>query len=165
MDEAKMAEGAVRAILGYLPKAWDWMIAKIKGRKRYSNEELKALASILFIDDEKFEYIDLIRNAGWNATQIFELQSTDNDHVKRADVIFLDYKGVGKILAPSEEGIGLLRALKQKFPDKPIIFYSAHAGFSLGDKFDLADDWLSKGADPHVYIQKIEEHVRKKYSV
>jgi hypothetical protein len=55
----------------------------------------------------------------------------------------------------------LLKAIQTKYPKKIIIFYSAHAGFSLGDEFHSADDWLLKHSDPYVYLQKIEENARK----
>lgn len=158
MDETKLAEGVTRGLIGALIehlKFW-------KTKKEPSEEDLKKKINVLFIDDEKFEYIDRIRTAGWNVSQIEDLDNLDDERVKRADIIFLDYKGVGGKLSPTDEGIGLLKALKNKYPNKPVIFYSAHAGFSLSDEFNAADDWLAKNADPIVYIQKIEEFARKK---
>lgn len=161
MDESKVAEGFFRAIMGIIPGIFTWLKNKSFGRKKYSDDEIKKITRVLFIDDEKFGYIDRIKEAGWSVSQIFDLNNLDEECVRQADIVFLDYKGVGRSLSQSEEGIGLLKALKKKYPAKPIILYSAHAGFNLGDEFDLADDWLPKNADTYVYIQKIEEFAQK----
>jgi hypothetical protein len=143
-----------------------WLWGKIARRRKepkkepLSEADLKARVQILFIDDEQFEYIDTIRNAGWNVQQMEDIANLDDERLRRAHIIFLDYKGVGQHLSP-REGIGLLKAIQTKYPKKIIIFYSAHAGFSLGDEFHSADDWLLKHFDPYVYLQKIEENARK----
>jgi two-component SAPR family response regulator len=126
-------------------------------------EDIKKHTKILFIDDEDFEYATVLMSAGWNISQIKEVEDLDADIVKRADIIFLDYLGVGNILTPQEKGLGLLDAIKKKFPDKIVIFFSAHTGFGLDKKLKLADDWVAKSSDAIVYIQKIEEWSRKIY--
>ncbi len=159
MDEAKIYEGFFRA---FLTQAGDW-ISKLFSRKKkdFSNDEIKALTNILFVDDEEFPHINRIREAGWNVQHVPDISNLDDEHLKRADIIFLDYVGVGRHLSPTQQGIGLLKAIKHKYQEKIIIFYSAHTGFTLGDEFDEADDWLLKHSDPYVYLQKIEENARK----
>jgi hypothetical protein len=163
-DESKIAEGATRALLSVIPEFFSWLKNIGKRKKKKTEQDIKRMTNILFIDDNKFEYIDVIRGAGWNVHQIFDLSSFDDEQVKMADIIFLDYMGVGKSLAPAQEGIGLLKGLKRKYPDKPVIFYSAHAGFSLGDEFKAADDWLPKNADTFIYLEKIEEFAKRIHS-
>src|SRR3989344_1680888 len=147
-DETKIAEGITRAILGLIPNFLHWLKRKrVNNSLALTDEEIKRATNILFIDDEKFEYIDRIRDAGWNVHQLYDINNLDDEQIKKADIIFLDYKGVGRVLSPSQQGIGLLKGLKKKYSDKPVIFYSAHAAFSLGDEFKIADDWLPKNAD------------------
>lgn len=163
MDEEKIAEGATRGAIRGLGDLWDkWKNRKIITVEPKKDVDFKKGTKILFIDDEEFEYIDLVREAGWNASQIHDIKNPDDETVKSADIIFLDYIGVGQSLAPTNQGLGLLKFLKDKYPEKTIIFYSAHAGFTLGDEFNIADDWLYKGADAIVFLQKIEEHARKR---
>jgi DNA-binding NtrC family response regulator len=126
-----------------------------------SQTELKDKTYILFVDDEQFDYIERIRAAGWNAHQVTDIENLDDEHLKRTHIVFLDYVGVGKKLAPNQQGIGLLKAIKQKYPQKIVIFYSGHAGFTLGHEFRAADDWMPKNADPYVFLQKIEENAQK----
>jgi len=163
MDEAKLAEGVTNALIGHVKDFVKWIFSafKSKNKRPPSQDELKALINVLFIDDEDFNYIDRIKEAGWNVNQIRDLTSLEDDHLKRSHIIFLDYVGVGKSLAPSEQGIGLLKAIKLKYPEKIIIFYSGHAGFSLGQEFHMADDWMPKNSDPYIFLQKIEENAGK----
>ncbi len=159
MDESKLAEGVTRAIITSTIEG----VKNLFKRKPKTSKgnELKDKTSILFVDDEPFDYIERIRAAGWNAHQVSDIENLDDDHLKRAHIVFLDYVGVGKKLAPTQQGIGLLKAIKQKYPQKILIFYSGHAGFTLGHEFKAADDWMPKNADPYVFLQKIEENAQK----
>jgi hypothetical protein len=166
MDEAKLAEGATRGILSFLKDIFIslWHLVKNPKKKKdfpLSDSDVKEKVNILFIDDEPFEYVDRIKDAGWNVNQIGDISNLDDEHLKRAHIVFLDYVGVGNNLSPKEQGIGLLKAIKNKYPNKIIIFYSGHAGFSLGQEFRIANDWMPKNSDPYVFLQKIEENAQK----
>ncbi len=124
-------------------------------------ENIKKRTRILFIDDEDFEYGEVLTAAGWNFSQIKEVYDLDAENIKCADIIFLDHLGVGNVLTPQENGLGLLDAIKKKYPKKIVIFCSAHTGFGLDKKLQLADDWVPKSSDAIVYIQKIEEWSKK----
>ena len=119
---------------------------------------MKKRTQILFIDDELFDsLLDNIRQAGWSVKQTRDISNLDSEDLRNSDIIFVDYKGVGRALTPTEEGIGLIKALKNKYPRKHLIFYSGYAGFIPGDKIhDIADGWISKNSDPYVYIERIE---------
>lgn len=162
MNEAEIAEGVTRGVLSTAGK-WISNLFKKKSKKepKLTISYLKEKINILFIDDELFEYLDIIRDVGWNTTQIFDLKSFNDEHLKRAHIIFLDYVGVGKILTPTLQGIGILKEIKRLYPNKIVIFYSGHAGFNLGDEFKKADDWMPKNSDPYVFLQKIEENAQK----
>ena len=142
---------------------FNWLIRWLKKRK-FRNIDLQYIkenAHVLFIDDKSFDIIDRIREAGWMVDSVKDIKSTDDDKVKRSHVIFVDFKGVGKYLSPSEEGIGLVKNLKKKYPHKRIGFYSAHTEFSLADKYwEIADFILPKNSEPYVFIEKIEENAR-----
>ena len=57
----------------------------------------KKTARILFIDNESLrDKIRGIKNAGWeNVTQIRDVENIDSLEIRNADVIFVDYKGIG----------------------------------------------------------------------
>lgn len=147
-----------------LDKAGDWVKNRFQ-KKEYSIEEIKKSAKILFIDDEdSSSKLSVIRNAGWNVNQINEVTNFDSEDIKSADIIFMDYVGVGKILTPKEEGIGLLKSIKKRYPNKFIIFYSGYAGYIPGNEVhSIADAWINKHDDSFVYIDQIEAAAKKIY--
>jgi hypothetical protein len=92
-----------------MDRAGKWFKQRSK-KKQPSVEELKKQTQILFIDDESFEQrLYAIRDAGWAVRQINDVSNLDCEEIRISNIIFMDYKGVGKIMTPSEEGIGLLK--------------------------------------------------------
>lgn len=90
-------------------------------------KELKKYCRILFIDDDRdFKTIKIIEEDGWTHTShIFDVKKLDDNDIRLAHIICLDIQGVGKELDFHKEGLGLLRALKEKYPYTAIIAYSA----------------------------------------
>lgn len=115
---------------------------------------LKTKTKILFIDDVNFKNIANLKNSGWNVSRIKDVTNLDDENVRTADIIFIDFKGVGRRVS-DEQGIGLVKALKSRYGDKKwLIFYSAH-DVSL-DVFDIgADDFLTKNSQVYEMEQKI----------
>lgn len=151
----------IKATPQMLISAWKFIF----GKKPLSIEEIKKRTQVLFVDDDSFEYIlSNIRLACWNVKQINDISNMDSEEIKNADIIFMDYKGVGEKLTPHDEGIGLMKALKRKYPDKHIIFYSGYAGIIPGHEVhDIADGWIPKNSDAYVYIEHIELAAKKIY--
>lgn len=119
---------------------------------------LKVKTKVLFIDDEKFKKIANLKKAGWNVIQKSRLDNLDDDSVLSSHVIFVDYKGVGS--RDSEEGIGLLKALKKRYGDqKWLILYSAHE-LSLNVYGIGANSYLAKNSTEYEIEQKIIEGAR-----
>jgi len=149
----------IKALLSVgLDRVAKWMSNQFS-KPLLSAEELKKKTHVLFVDDEPVgSLVENIQNAGWTAKQVYDVENLDCPDVKNADIIFMDYKNVGIKLTPSEEGIGLMKALKRKYPEKHIIFYSGYAGTIPGQTFyGVADDWIIKSADTYEYIDRIEK--------
>ena len=115
----------------------------------------------MFIDDNYTEYriISILKKAGWvNTKAIKDVTDLDDSKVLEADIIFVDINGVGTTLF-KDQGLGLASALKQKFPSKKIILYSAE---TTGDRFHKAlkevDSCLPKNAEPFQFINLIESY-------
>ncbi|MDY0194202.1 MAG: hypothetical protein RBR93_11875 [Aliarcobacter butzleri] len=129
-----------------------------KGIKYKSIEVAQKKINILFIDDQKFKVVDILKTSGWINTKITkDISSLDSADVQNTDIFFVDIQGVGKKLDFQDEGLGLADALKRKYPTKKIVIYSAE---NSGDRFHRAlknaDDSLSKNADPYEFQQIIE---------
>ncbi len=120
--------------------------------------DIKRRLRILFIDDEKFGVIQILKNMGWqNIKYMKDVKRVDCEEVIWADFIFVDINGVGSKLF-SKQGLGLGANIKKSYPAKKVIIYSAE---SIGDRFDddlrAVDDCLSKNAEPMQFNNLIEE--------
>jgi len=116
---------------------------------------------ILFIDDNHsdFKMVSILKKAGWvNTKAIKDLTDLDDGKVWEASIIFVDINGVGAQMF-EDQGLGLAAALKEKYPNKTIILYSANPS---GDRFDKklkkVDDSLHKNAEPYEFISMIQQY-------
>lgn len=124
-----------------------------------NEDRLKLIIKILFVDDNHTEYkmVSILKRAGWiNTKAIKDITDLDNNIVVESDIIFVDINGVG-ITMFEDQGLGLATALKNKYPKKKIVIYSAE---TLGNRFHKAlrqvDDCLSKNAEPYQFIDLVE---------
>lgn len=119
----------------------------------------KSEVSILFIDDDvKFRVVSILKGHGWTTTRIIkDINSLEQSEVVAADIFFVDIQGVGKILQFKDEGLGLVVALKKRYPNKRVVIYSAESGLNaFHPAFKAADDRISKDADPYEFIEVVE---------
>lgn len=139
-------------------KAIHGLLVFLKFKKNYNKHNVH----ILFIDDEEFPIIENLKEAGWSVEKIDDLKNIEDDCVMRSQIIFVDYKRVGRFLSRKEEGIGIIKALKGKYKkSKRIILYSGHNRFTLGHDIKAADNYLPKNADSYEFIQMIESEMKK----
>lgn len=137
--------------------------------KERSIEEIMSICKILFIDDKAFPLIDILKTAGWkNTKRIKDADSLEQIEIKESHILIVDIQGIGKKLKFKDEGLGLIIALKDKYPNKKIIVYSAedqgkiqafHAGI------DAADKRLSKNSDPYQFQIVIESFAKESFSL
>jgi DNA-binding NtrC family response regulator len=151
--------GAV--VLGWLVQWW-W--SKKPAEQAFVEKKTKDNVRILFIDDDvRFKVVKILKDSGWVHTKLIKDVTTlsDNDLVD-ASIVFVDVQGVGKLLHFQEEGLGLASAIKNKYPDKKLIIYSAE---TKGDRFHEAlrgaDSFLPKNADPYEFQQTLESFVEE----
>lgn len=138
--------------------AKDGNIEDKTAKKKYSQEELKVITNILFIDDESFKIVSILRKSeGWiNTKSIKDIQSLSAPDIKWAHIIFVDVNGVGSALF-NNQGLGVAQELKKRYPEKRVVLYSAeskHDAFS--EAWDVVDARLPKNADPIMFITKVE---------
>ena len=139
-------------------KAVERFLLLIRFKKKYNKHN----THILFIDDEEFPILENLRDAGWSVVRLEDLKNIDDDNVIRSQIIFVDYKNVGKHLSKREEGIGLIKALKVKYKKKKrVILYSGHNRFNLGHDIKAADNFLSKNSESYEFIQMIESELKE----
>lgn len=131
-------------------------------------DEIKTVCNILFIDDRKFPVVDILKEAGWaNTRSVKDLESLDQKEIKESHIVFSDIHGVGKKLKFSEEGYGLVKAIKEKYPTKKLIVYSAEEDKKIEafhPSINLADNRLSKSADPYEFQVLVEKYAKESFS-
>jgi hypothetical protein len=126
-----------------------------KSLDSYKNE-----THILFIDDDvRFKVAKILTKSGWVHTKLVKDAITlDDQDIILADILFIDVQGVGVSLGFSDEGLGLALAIKEKYPHKKVVIYSAE---TKGDRFHAAlrkaDSFLSKNADPYEFQKIVED--------
>ena len=132
-----------------------------------SIDELKGHCRILFIDDQDFSVPQILVASGWKRTKrIADVESLSCPEVADAHVVFVDIADVGVRLEFSDQGLGLVSALKEKYPEKKVVVYSAQ---TVGDRFHRglsdADERLAKNADPFEFETLVERFAKEMWSV
>ncbi len=121
----------------------------------------KSTIRILFIDDEKFENVSVLKNAGWmNTKSIKDIKRIDSPEIQNSDVIFVDINGVGTALFPKEQGLGVAAQIKKQFPKKYVVVYSAQPQ-QLHSSFSHVDAILPKNAEPYEYLSVLETYLEQ----
>jgi len=122
----------------------------------------KSSVNILFVDDENFPVVAKLQKAGWSVKKVKDIKNIQDDDIQRAQIIFVDFKGVGKYLSETDQGIGIIKAIKNTYgSSKRLILYSAYNRFSLDLDLQAADNVLPKNSDVYEFITMIESEMKK----
>lgn len=123
-------------------------------------ESHKLSKHILFIDDDtKFKVVTILKKSGWIHTKsVKDIDSYDSKEVIETDIFFVDIQGVGILLSCKDGGLGLAMNLKNKYPQKKVVIYSAETkGERFHEALRIADSFLPKDAEPYQFQQLVEE--------
>lgn len=116
----------------------------------------------MFVADT--EWVENLKKANYHVTRIKDITDPSQHEVKRSHIIFVDYRGVGKNLASKDEGLGLIRILKETYGKKKrIILYTAapYKPEEVSDAMKYADAILPKNSDQYLFIKMIESELKK----
>lgn len=130
-------------------------------------ESKKDKIGILFIDDDKnFNVVKILKDSNWKRTKsVTDIKSLDVNQVRESEIIFVDINGVGQILNLKYEGLDLALMLKQKYPEKKIVIYSANkTSYSFHEAWDLIDGRLEKNALPYQFQNMVENFSLEYYN-
>ena len=118
----------------------------------------KSAVSILFVDDDvKFQVVNILKRNGWTNTRIIkDVVSLEQPEVAAANIFFVDIQGVGISLGFKDQGLGLVIALRRKYPTKKIVIYSAENANAFHAAFGQANERISKDADPYEFMEAVD---------
>ncbi len=96
-----------------------------------SFSDIQHIAKILFIDDKDRQIVTTLRRNNFDVRKIDDVTSVTTDpDVLWANMIFVDYKDVGKKLFGKKEGLGLASELRRVFGNKKrYVIYSSVQDF------------------------------------
>ena len=124
-------------------------------------EQLKNSVNILFVDNEVFNLTtELKEKEGWRRLSVVpDISSLSQKELIDAHILCIDIQGVGMELGFNDEGLGLIVAIHEKYPEKKIIMYSAEAQGQI-DAFHpaegIVDERLRKSANRYQFETTIE---------
>jgi CheY-like chemotaxis protein len=127
--------------------------------------EIKKRARLLVIDDADFAYQILFERDGYTIEKWADVTDLPKLESGFYDVILLDLQGVGREQSV-EQGLGVLRHVRQVAPAQLIIAYSS-ADWSLKyqEFFDLADAVLAKSADYVDFKRTVDQLLQQRFSL
>lgn len=126
--------------------------------------ELKDLTRILFIDDQETDLVPALIKEGWRVKYMDDLDSYNNTDLVDSQIVCVDIKDVGIKLNKPDEGLGLVKDIKAKYPEKKVILYSSVPNHDIfDDAIDLVDKKLFKDGQVHPFDAAITELSYKSY--
>lgn len=131
-------------------------------KKSYTKDNV----SILFIDDLDMPVVESLKKANYKVKKIKDLKDIDDAEVKNAQVIFIDFDGVGKFVSPQHQGAGLVKELKIKYKSsKYVVLYTAQPTMptdtTMNSLFTIADARMRKDSDVTDFTEQIREALKK----
>jgi len=128
-------------------------------RKPKRFDDIQKTAKILFIDDKDCQIVINLKRNNFDVKKIDDVSSPATDvDVQWSNIIFIDYKDVGKKLFGKKEGLGLINELKRVYGNKKrYVIYSTVQDFE-----GLVDfPYIRKNATYDEYISLITTEVTK----
>lgn len=128
---------------------------------------MKSRSKVLFIDDDKnFNVVKILKESGWRHTKnIPDVKNIDIPIVKDSQILFVDINGVGKLLNLPYEGLDLSLMIKQRYPEKRVVIYSANRTTNaFHQAWDICDFRLEKNALPNQFQNLVEKYSIELYN-
>lgn len=143
--------------MGFFSREYEW--------PPLSLEEIKKRARLVVIDNEEFPYLPLFRRDEYQIEHWPDVKDLPRLEENYFDIILLDIRGVGRDQTV-DEGLGILRHLRQVSPAQIIIVYSSSSyPLSFQDALRQADAVLAKGVDYIDFKRKVDDLLRERFSL
>lgn len=141
----------------------NYQISDLNGEqilKEITLSKLKREVDILIIDDEDFPLLDDLEKHEFNIE--YKQDITTLKDVEPYPIVLCDIHGVGKFLGSDKEGAYLVSQIKEKYPSKIVISYTADTTAPSVQKYlHYADNVMSKGTSIEDWAELLTESVKK----
>ena len=122
----------------------------------------KKSVKILFIDDEGYD-TELLQNLGYLDIQKMYKYDKDNrmDDLEKYDIIFCDINGIAKDLDSVYQGAALAKLIKQTYPEKTVVIFSAKQQYlTFNQYYECVDEVIFKNLPPAELASKIDKYIK-----
>ena len=127
--------------------------------KDISLSKLKKESEILIIDDEEFTLLDDLKKHEFSIEYKSDITSLKD--VEQYPIILCDIHGVGKFLGSSKEGAYLVYLIKEKYPSKVVISYTADTTSPDSQKYlHYADNVIPKGTSIEDWASLLNDAIK-----
>ena len=121
---------------------------------------LKAITKILVLDDDGFVFMEPLRRSEFCIEYRQDIQALSD--VAEYDIILCDIRGVGAFLDSQYEGAYLVKKIKEKYPNKIVISYTASDySPSYQEYLKYADAIIPKGTSLEDWDSLLTEKIRE----
>lgn len=130
-----------------------------------SLDEIRKRSQLLVIDDHAFAYESLFKRDEYHITRWATVKNLSQLTDHHFDLILLDLHGVALKESPDQQGLGLLKHIKDASPAQLVVAYTAVAwSASFHEFFGLADAVLEKGDEYVTFKATVDRLLQRKYS-
>lgn len=128
-------------------------------------EEIRKRAQLLVIDDHAVPFMKLFERDGYHLQRWTKIESLSDLTERRFDLILLDLHGVAIKDSPEQQGLGVLKHVKETDPTQLVIAYSAQDWSpSASEFFAKADAVLDKTAQYVDYKATVDRLLKRRFS-
>lgn len=133
-------------------------LKKNQNKIHYISQKDKKNAKILFLDDEGYD-IELLKNLGYlDVHKMYKF--TEMDDFEKYDIIFCDINGIAKEIDETFQGAALAKMIKETYPEKIIIIFSAKQQYLTFNNFsNYVDDVIYKNISISELTEKINHYI------
>ena len=129
----------------------------VHGQKEYkkpNREDVK----ILLIDNESFLNLERLQRNNFRIMQTWDIANVS--FVNEYEIILLDIEGVAKSLSEKYQGAFLIKEIRNKYPHKIIVAYSAKTfDPSYNDYFSYANFVFRKDISAEQWVENLDEAI------
>lgn len=134
-------------------------------REPPSLQDIRKRAQLLVIDDHAVPFMKLFERDGYHIQRWTKIENLSDLTERRFDLILLDLHGVAVKDSPAQQGLGVLKHVKETDPTQLVIAYSAQDWSpSASEFFAKADAVLDKTAQYIDYKATVDRLLTRRFS-
>jgi hypothetical protein len=134
-------------------------ISDLKGELSPPIARLREKVKIVAIDDEGFDYADVLRRHGFQITVLNDI--TDITAIEAYPVVICDIAGVGRSFRSPYEGAHVIAEIRKRYPTKYLIAYTGQRfDASYNRFFVLCDASMRKDAESQEWVEALDDAIK-----